>query len=691
MPAHRAGAVGGRPAAASPTHALTAGESVWLALLPCGLVLVATIMALGPPVGQALFAPPADSGVWREYLTAHYVRSEPTEHARYVLALLGPLLVSGGALLLAGRQMSSRLTPLLVTLARAALVAFVVAGVAYQQVHVYGSAITGGSPERTVYLTPVTLAAAFAIALAAALALGRRDVVARLTTMARETVAKRIGATAVAALFVLVWLLSAYNTDATIRAANLDTRINVPFLIDESFAVLNGQSPLVDFHAQYGQLWAFVGAGGMALLGTSLGVYAAVMLAGTAGAMAAVFATFRRLTGTSLVALALFLPFVATSFFMEVGPPENRYGPANLFSLFPIRYGGPYLLLWLVVRRARNAGRPPARELVGLFALAGLVAINNVEFGIPAFGATLAALIWTAPSRSAPALARLAASALAGLAVAIATVSALTLAVAGSLPHFGMLSTFPRIFAVDGFGMLPMPAFGLHLVVYVTLAAALVVATVRAVSGERDAALTGALAWSGVFGLGAGAYFAGRSHPHVLIDLFSAWSLALSLLLVVVVQAIASRAPRRPALVELLVLAGFGAMVCSLAQTPTPWSQLERLDRTTSQARRGALTRVVERLAQPGEPIALVFKQGHRIAYDAGVRNVAPYANIGSMMEREQWEQTIAALQRANGRVLVLPQQLLFQEQVDWLVGAGYQPFFRDDRLGLIAVAASAP
>ena len=204
--------------------------------------------------------------------------------------------------------------------------------------------------------------------------------------------------------------------------------------------------------------------------------------------------------------------------------------------------------------------RPP----VALFALGGLVAINNLEFGLPAFGAALVVLAATAHDRSPRALARLGAAALAGVAIALAIVSALTLIVAGSLPQLGMLTTFPGIYGAEGFGLLPMPAIGFHLVVYVTFAAAIVVAVVRlAAAGDAgDATLTAALMWSGVFGLGAGSYFVGRSHPHVLIDLFSAWALALSLLTIAVAQAVVRRRLRRPQLAELLVLAGFGVMVC---------------------------------------------------------------------------------------------------------------------------------
>jgi hypothetical protein len=637
------------------------------------------LLVAGPPVGSALFKPLPDDTFWFEYLRVRVVRPEPTEQARYLLALLGPLLVSGGVLALAGRRVAGELAAPLATLAQALLAAFVVVCVVAQQRHVYSPTYTSERAAKTVYFTPVTLAVAALLVLLAVLALQRGPVLARIGAALRETRGRRIAAIAVAVVYVLLWLLSAFNTDGSLPNVNGAVAVNIPFWIDEAFSILDGQAPLVDFHAQYGHLWAYVAAGGMTLLGTSFTAYATIMLAGTAGALAALFATLRRLAGSSLAALALFAPFVATSFFMQRGPLENRYGPANLFSVFPIRYGGPYLLLWLVVRRI---SRPSARPPVALFAVAGLVAINNLEFGIPAFGATIAALLWSERRRSWPGVGRLAGAALAGIALAVAAVCALTLLVAGSLPHLGYLLTFPRIYGKGAFGVLPMPALGFHLVLYVTFAAAIVVATVRAaggdnaVSGEsRDAALTGALAWAGVFGLGAGGYFVGRSHPHVLIDLFSAWTLALVLLALVVVPAILRRPSRRPGLAELLVLAGFAVAVCSLAQTPAPWSQVQRLRDVPPYDTRysTAVLEVVRQLTHRGETVALFIKEGHRIADELGLKDVTPYANIESMMTRQQWRDTVDALRRAHGHKIILVRETLFNEEVEFIERSGFR------------------
>jgi hypothetical protein len=659
--------------------------------LPCALVLLALVVLLGPPLGRALFEPTGAEHIWPRFYDLRGVRPEPTEHARYVLSLLAPLLVVGAARMLRGRRVPTAASSLATSLAQAALLMFVVICIVAQREHVYEVAFTGGrGGARTIYFTIATLVVSVAVALLVAFAASRPAIVGWIDRVTRETPSRRALAISVAALATLAYLLSAFNTDGTINIAHAALWDHTAFYVDEAFAILNGQAPLVDFHAQYGHLWAYAAAGGLTLFGASLGVFAVIMLAGTAGTMAAAFATMRRLVGgSSLQTLALFAPFAATSFFMKLGPPDNRYSPASLFSLFPIRYAGPYVLLWLLVRRL-DAGS--ARRPIGLLVLAGLVVVNNPEFGVPAVGATLAALAWTLPDRSPRGLGRLALESAAAGAIAVALVSTLTLAVGGGLPHFGMLLLFPRIFGTEGFGLLPMPSIGFHLVVYVTFVAAIVVGTSRGVAGE-DRALSVALGWIGVFGLGVGAYFTGRSHPHVLIDLFSVWSYALVLLGIVAIRAIRRRAENRPQIAELLVLAGLGAMACSLAQIPTPWSQVERIQRSQPRDVRivTALGRTIAELTRPGEPVAVLLRPGHEISEQIGIRDVTPYANIDSMMTEQQWSDTIDALERAGGRKLFVQRETLFAEEVAWLERKGYVPYAELRRLAFIGFIERTP
>ncbi|HEX7290375.1 MAG TPA: hypothetical protein VF250_04525 [Conexibacter sp.] len=671
-------------------HALSAGESAWLVALPCALALLAVVVVLGPPLGRALFEPTGHYVIWRRFYDFQGVRPEPTEHARYVLALTGPLLMLGATWAVRGRRVPGALATAASAVTQTALVAFTVVCIVAQREYRYEVAYVGprGTPY-TIYFTLATLVVAAALAGLIALVAARATLAERIARLTRETPARRALAIAVAALVVLAYLLSAFNTDGTINVAHSALWNHTAFYLDEAFSILNGQAPLVDFHAQYGHLWAYVAAGGLVLFGASLGVYCTIMLAGTAALLAAVFATLRRIAGgSSLLALALFAPFVATSFFMKLGPPDNRYSPASLFSLFPMRYAGPYVLLWLLVRRldGRVARRP-----LPLLALAGLVVINNPEFGVPALGATLVALAWTLPQRSRRALAHLGLEALAGGAIAVALVSVLTLAVGGSLPHFGMLFEFPRIFGSEGFGLLPIPSVAFHLVVYVTFVAAIVVAAVRGLGAEQREA-TVALAWIGIFGLGVGAYFAGRSHPHVLIDLFSVWSYALALLAVVALRAIALRPGRRPQLAELLVFAGIGVTVCSLAQIPTPWSQIDRIRNSQPHDVRvnTAIEESIRERTRPGEPVAVLVRPGHQISEDIGIVDVTPWANIDSMMTVQQWTEMIRVLERSGGRKLFVQQETLFQEQIDWLAKRGYRAYVEWERLALIGFRKSS-
>jgi hypothetical protein len=686
-----AGGVGGRARSTPSTHALSAGESTWIVALPCALLLLAIVVLVGRPLGRALFEPTGAEHIWPRFFDLRGVRPEPTEHARYVLSLLGPVLVVGAALLLRGRRLPGVVATVASVVTQVALLAFVVVCIVVQRDHLYEVGFTGGrGGPHTIYFTNATLVVAAALALLIAFALSRPAVGERVVRFTRETPLRRWIAIGVAAVVTVAYLLSAYNTDGTINIAHAALWDHTAFYLDEAFSILNGQAPLVDFHAQYGHLWAYFAAGCLTLFGASLGVYAAVMLAGTAGTMAVVFATMRRLVGgSSLQTLLLFLPFVATSFFMKLGPPDNRYSPVSLFSLFPIRYAGPYVLLWLLVRRL---DRGSARRPLALLALAGLIVINNPEFGIPGVGATLVGLVWTLPDRSPRGLARLALEGLAGLAIAVALVSTLTLAVGGGLPHFEMLTEYPRIFGTEGFGLLPMPSVGFHLVVYATFVAAIAVAAVRGIRGE-DRALSIALAWVGIFGLGVGAYFTGRSHPHVLIDLFSVWSYALVLLAIVAIRAILRRPGRRPQLAELLVFAGIGAMACSLAQIPTPWSQIDRIRHTQPHAVRvvTALENAIREKTRPGEPVAVLVRPGHEISEQIGIRDITPYANIDSMMTEQMWEKMIVALQRAHGRQLFVQAETLFQEHIDWLAARGYRPYVEWRQLALIGFIRGKP
>ncbi|HEX5145736.1 MAG TPA: hypothetical protein VFV85_01840 [Conexibacter sp.] len=643
-------------------------DAAWLAALPCALLTALAVALLGPPLGHALLGPGSDV-----LFRMTNPRPEPAEHGRYLLALLGPAALA--AAVLASARWAPRAGALAAgrwaLAAQLALVAFVVVCFAAQN----DVGLSAYRPlwERTRYFTPATLLLSLALALAGPWLLDRGGGAVRLAALLRETRSRRALALGIALALTAAWLLSAVETDAAIANRLYAVVSNLPASADEPFAILDGRTPLVDFHAQYGQLWPYVVAAAMALLGGSLTVLTSTMALGSGLALLAVYAVLRRIARSSLAALALYLPFLATGFFTMLGPPGNRYGPANLFGLWPTRYGGAYLLAWLL---ARHVDRAAPRRAWPLFLAGGLVAVDNPEFGVAALAALVAGLLAVRPPRSRGAAVRLLAEAAGGLLGAVALVALLTLVRAGALPRFGQALEFSRLYGIDGWALLPLPRAGIYLVVYVTFAAAIAVAAVRVAQGGREAVLTATLAWSGVFGLIASGYFVGRSHPQVLIGMFSAWALSLVLLTVAVVRALAARERARPSPAELLVLFGFGLLVCSLAQTPTPWSQLRRLtdDAPLAVLEQPEAQLLVRRTTRPHEPVVILSPLGHRVARETGRDDVSPYAGGESIADAQQLDRTVAALRRAGGDKVFVASRLTWPETLAALRRDGFAP-----------------
>lgn len=605
---------------------------------PCALATVAAIALLGPGLAAATLPRAQPQAFWDPV----WVAPEPVEHARYLIALLGPPFLAG--LVGLGARRHVRLPAAGIrALAGIGHVALLVALAVFLLAQ-YDVVLPSKLHEGRRLFTPTTLALAAAFALAAPSLLRRAAASVRLARLRRDTPSLRVACLLVLALLTAAWLLSAIDTDGTAGVAAW--RHLIPWDADETYAVLDGRTPLVDFHAQYGQLFPYGAAAIVAVAGSSIAAWTTLMTVFSGLTLLAVYAIFRRILRSSLLALAVYLPFMATGFFKDEGTLVHRFTPAGIFSVWPMRYGGAYLLAWLAARHLD--GVAPRRSWL-LFLAGGLVALNNLEFGGPALVATVAAVGLVRASRSWRLARRLLGGALAGLLGAGLLMCLLTLARAGALPRFSLLLEFPRLYGVDGWVMQRMPVAGVHLALYVTFGAAVVTAVARTARGGDDAPiLTGMLAWSGVFGLLAGAYYVGLSEAQYLISLFSAWAFSLVLVLVASVRALAARGWRRATLPELAVLFGFGIAACSLAQLPTPWSQVARLKRHTPVPvyQPPGVLRLVARDTKPGADVALLVPLGHRIAYELGRTDVSPYSGLESMPTRRQLLDAIALIRR---------------------------------------------
>lgn len=684
-------------------HAAVADTAsiAWLLALPCALVAALAILVLGPPLGRLLHSGGNPYRFWRELSWA--VIPEPTEQGRFLVALGAPLLLAGAtiAAVRRGWRPSAQALAVGVPLAQALGIALVVAcAIAQFGLHFEVPIYPQGVVHKWRYFTPATYVAALLFAGGAWLALTRPRARGRLVALVRVTPARRWAAVALAVALTAIWLLHAINTDATIVGTSPHEYEPASFTLDETYAVVDGRTPLVDFTAQYGSLWPYPLALALVVFGKTFLVLSIAMAALSAVALLAVFAVLRRVTRNAVTALALYLPFLATAMFKVGGTTANRYTFGDYWGMFPLRYAGAYLLAWLTARQLGGA-RWPARPWM-LFTAGGLVLLNNLELGIAALGASVAAVLWGSPPPDGGwrprALARLAGDLLAGLLAAYALVAVLTLLRAGALPAPGRLLDWARLYGVGAFGLLPLPgALGLHLVVYLTYVGALGVATVRALDRAEDRTLTGMLAWCGVFGLGSASWYMGRTHPEALIAMFGTWALTIALLAVVVARRLTAAGPaRRPELASLAVLFGLGLTVCSLAQVPWPWTQIDRLragtPTTPIQAevpippyRRAFMPAPGTRaffasladgrdrfVVKQGAPVAILLTTGHEIADAFGVSDVSRYTGMYSILTRERMETVVADLRAAGGNTLFAPST--YREVYELLAQLGFQP-----------------
>jgi hypothetical protein len=619
-------------------RALTPAETAWIVLIPCAIVMLAAIAVVGPPLGHALVRRGSDA-LWPPDWWQTKGTPEPVKHGRFALALLAPLVLAGAILVGSRRprQLRARTIRALTLAGQAAVLAVVVVAVLGQR----NLILTDQRLTSEWKLTPIfsvgMLVVAAALVTVAAIALRRHRVIAWIGERARERPALRAACLGIAIVFPAVWLIDVVSTDALYEDIGM-----LNWIPSGAYAVLDGRTTLVDAHILYSKLLPYPTALVLATFGTTTLVFTLFMAVLNLAALLAVYAIFRRIVGSAF-ALALFLPFVALS--------DTGYW-MRLASIWPMRYGGAYVLAWLTARHID--GRRPRHAWI-LFFGAGLVAIDDLDFGLGALLASLAALLCGRPPRSARDVWRLAGTVAGGVLGAVAAVTAFTLARAGKPPSLDVLLEWPRIFTDLGLISLPLPRASLHLALYATLVAAIAVAAVRLARGARDVLLTSMLAWSGVFGLIAANYYVARPDDIKLYAMFSAWGFAIALLTIVCVRALTARDWRAPTPAELLVLFAFALSICTIGRIHSPQPHIAQLGRSGHSTYRKLAEPFVARHTHRGEKVAIMMAESYRIAYDLGLDNISPYESENAVVTKRQMGTLIDTIEREGVTTLFTP------------------------------------
>jgi hypothetical protein len=669
-----------------PVRRCAAEELAWVGLVPVAICLVAAMVWLAEPLSELIY--PERRFDFFPATMATVLRPEPVEGTRYLLAVGAPLLFAAVLLGFAGPgDTDPRWEPAMIAV-QVLGVGLVVAGIV-------------GQLDETAYAQPQEslLASVIpgwglivgALAGAAALVFVLRAPAGWLAAAIRPAGASRRAfdpLLVAMALLTTLWLLPGVFTEANIGAALPNVVFHTPVHMGEYLAAINSRTPLVDFVAQYASLLPILTAPLISALGSSVTSFSVLTTLLSAAALVAVYATFRLATERRWAAVALYIPFLAISLFPYAEVAGQQASNGTFHNMLPDRYFAPLIVAWLCARHASGAG---PRAWI-LFAAAGLATLNNVEFGLPCLAATAVA-IWLSEPMAGPSgrpSLRFTVEAAAGLGAAVGLVTLVTLVRAGSLPDLSLLLYWSQLFGQQGFGLLKMPELGLHTILYLTFVAALLAGVVRHVSQAQGRPLTAMLAWSGVFGLGAGAYFAGRSAQMNLIGVFPAWGMALGLVAWVTFRSLASARvrgdaiPRRLLLPALLALSGLGTIATTVDRFPGPWNQVRRLSASVgyhAYDRAPAEAFVGERTVS-GERVSILDSLGHKVAENVGAIDTTPYPQWLGIVTTEQMKLVVDTLLDEGGRKVFLGPDV-YPEMPLYLTRRGFSPVTQDVQSGI--------
>ncbi len=635
------------PAPARARPAMSAEDLVWVGAIAAA-ALLALVFSFGTGRLATLYPEPRAHvfAAWRPL-----IQPEPREEVRSILALATPFALAAVVLAFGTRQPGRRaLDPLIV--AAQAVAAGLLVWAVLEQPRASGFFLDYFQPY---LLSAPNLIAGVVIGLLIAAGLLRwRGVLPATVRPALGWLrAHSVLAVAIALLVTGLFLLPAVVTDASVGKMGPLASDHIPVQAEDYFAVVNGRTPLVDYIAQYVNLLPLALAPILAAFDSSITAFSVAMCVLSGVALLAVFGSFSETTRSRWWALALYVPFVGLALFPWHDIGAFRNNDATYYGVLPGRYLGPFVLAWLSVRSIR---RPV--PVWALFFVAGLVLLNNAEFGSGALLALVVGLVagWDRSLPLRERIGRLTSEGALGLLGAAIFVSVVILIRSGELPDPRLLTYFNRQFLRDSYGLEPMPSLGLHWALYATYASALLLAAVRYVQGNSDRALTSMLAYSGAFGLATAMYFVGRSSQFQLMLLFPAWGLALAPLAWAAAGGLRSGRANRVRLTRLLLpacaaLIGFGVMVSAVDRVSPPWRQVDRI--TTGGPGANdllAAQRYIQANTEPGERVLIIGTSlDHRLAERAGVENVSPLNDFTALVSGSEANRSLNQLEDAGG------------------------------------------
>ncbi|MBN1609466.1 MAG: hypothetical protein JW940_22740 [Polyangiaceae bacterium] len=633
----------------------------WAVLLPIAGASSLAVWKLAPVLAPR---PATKEEIAKTFVSwwIKFCAPEPVEHTAYVLAVVVPVALMCVAIALLWRlrvlQREDR-GPLWVAaaavVAQVLLVGFAAHASAYESQHYWAPLPSTVLPAQTVMV----------LCIGGWLALRWQPHSWKTRwASARQVLSEWPGlGWLVAAGWTLARLLATVFTDQNIAQAPPLHIYHLSFQMGEFAAVLNGRVPLLDFRPQYANLLGLLLRPVFGLTGFNFTTFAAAMTALSFIGFLLVYRVFVRVAGSPWVGLLLYVPWLGVS--LASMEPAEEVNTFSYYAVGPIRYFGLFVMAY---GTARYLAAPRFRRLAVVSCVAGLVVLNNLDFGVPAAAGLWASAVLfppPGPSRIRQTL-RASGAVAGGIVLAFAAYWVVVRLACGAWPHVGTLTEYQRTFAVLGFNMLPMPEVGMYWVVYATFIMAVLYAvfvrfTESAVAFPCKRRLsTGMLAYAGVAGLGSGVYYVGRSHPAVLVTLYAAWAFAAVLLTHRVFADVRTAKQRNRdggysihAIPVAAVLGLWCWLLPFVLEVPNVRAESSRLFQPHAgpvDLRSAQLVSLVNKYVHKGEPAVILYPDGHWLALRASVKNLCPFVHPESVLLQAQVDPVFDSIKRLPRR-----------------------------------------
>jgi len=432
--------------------------------------------------------------------------------------------------------------------------------------------------------------------------------------------------------------------------------------VAEFESVLIGKTPLVNLFPQYCNLLGLLLLPVFKIFGIGPFSFTLAMTGLSALGLMLVFATLRKLTGRSLIAMLLFVAFIG------IAEYEPSYGSFQYMALWPIRCFGPSVAFYFL---SRYLDRPGTRSAFVLFIVAVSVALNNLEFGLPALVGVTAAYFATAGESVVPSwseLRRMVPPFVGAVFSVVFGYIGLCFLRTGEIPNFKYLVFYQKIFGLYGLMSLPTPHRGLQWVFYLTYVGAVLFAIYLIEFKEppfadhepkvaRQTRLNaGLLLFTGIYGAGSLMYYVNRSHPLVLEGLFCVWGLCFAVIVSVLYSSFYSllgSALKWLCAVPLLILSfTYALCLTPLVRIPNPVKEMGRfkIHDDFPTVRRQAMTEYLLAHTTPHENIAMMIHTANGVLEATQLVDVVPFPHPGAMMLKSQVRQSMDAINQFKVR-----------------------------------------